>query len=64
MRRKRPRRSRTADERDEVAPSHRGYFFIVSRSFIQAAIPARADFSSTPSGNPARPLKREGRCNQ
>ena len=37
------------------APSHRGYFFIVSRSFIQAAIPARADFSSTPSGNPATP---------
>src|SRR5215470_4826394 len=31
------------------------YFFIVARSFIQAAIPALADFSSTPSGSPATP---------
>jgi len=48
-------RPRAAEKGDERAPSHRGYFFIVSRSFIQAAIPARADFSSTPSGNPATP---------
>jgi hypothetical protein len=44
-----------ADEGNERAMLHRAYFFIVSRSFIQAAIPARADFSSTPSGNPATP---------
>ena len=31
------------------------YGFIVARSFIQAAIPAWADFSSTPSGSPATP---------
>src|SRR5262245_12691817 len=54
-RRERPRSGRTAEERDELAASHCGYFFTVSRNFIQAAIPARADFSSTPSGNPATP---------
>ena len=54
LRPQRPRR-RAAEERDEFASSHCGYFFTVSRNFIQAAIPARADFSSTPSGNPATP---------
>jgi hypothetical protein len=34
-----------------IAPPYRSYFFIVSRSFIQLAMPALADFSSTPSGN-------------
>jgi hypothetical protein len=33
-RRERPRRRRAAEKGDERAPSHRGYFFIVSRSFI------------------------------
>src|SRR5437764_6003505 len=31
------------------------YFFMLSRSFIHAVIPARHAFSSTPSGKPATP---------
>lgn len=46
-------------DRTEKAPTvkraHRRYLFMVARNFIQASIPAWADFSSTPCGNPATP---------